>query len=65
MVSISQGGHRLSCSTKKRERRRRLHNVRWGKTMGVIYLENTTIKLKSLAVAAAAVKKNDETSDME
>ena len=35
--------------------------------MGVIYLENTTIKLKSLAVAAAAaaVKKNDETSDME
>ena len=38
--------------------------------MGVIYLENTTIKLKSLAVeaaaaAAAAGKKNDETSDME
>ena len=42
-----------------------MHNVRWGKRMGVIYLENTTIKLKSLAVAAAAVKKNDETSDME
>ena len=43
-----------------------MHNVRWGKTMGVIYLENTTIKLKSLAVAAAAAgKKNDEMSDME
>ena len=43
-----------------------MHNVRWGKRMGVIYLENTTIKLKSLAVAAAAaVKKTDETSDME
>ena len=42
-----------------------MHNVRWGKTMGVIYLENTTIKLKSLAVGAAAGKKNDETSDME
>ena len=43
-----------------------MHNVRWGKTMGVIYLENTTIKLKSLVVAAAAAgKKNDEMSDME
>ena len=41
-----------------------MHNVRWGKTMGVIYLENTTMKLKILAVAAAR-KKNDETSDME